>query len=73
MIKYLLRRVWPYIEWYVVVPIRKVRNRIGCLFGRHFAWNPYFYKSYGGQVGPYAGIKRCVSCGKEKRESWAMR
>lgn len=56
-------RVGRWVEWNVVVPIRRVRNRIGCAFGRHFSWNPYFLASGGMLTGVPTGVAFCVSCG----------
>lgn len=58
-------------EWHVLIPLRKVRNRIGCLFGRHFAWEQFYLSDGNGHLGPYAGVEQCISCGVERWEDWA--
>lgn len=65
-------RITSWLEWHIVVRARRIRNRIMCMFGKHFAWTPSFYVLPGSTTfGPYSGVSTCASCGVERREDWA--
>lgn len=65
-------QITSWLEWHIAVRSRRIRNRIMCAFGKHFAWTPRFYVfPHSTSFGPYSGISTCASCGVERRESWA--